>query len=216
MNYIYDILLNFIDDNYYEFYEWNNNDNFVNIKKTIVLRVTNDTIYDILNYKIKINKKILNMIKNKTSFYKKNNRKDLDNICIISNCEKSIALSIDETGIIKYKSALLLDEEIDANKIAEREEVTIIEYKKYKSQKKKSYIARSDLIKQEYLLKEIRKIYQNKNYKKLKYFYYELFDKEKDDYKSMYKELIDNLQDYKDKYDKIYDILKPKYKIIEK
>ncbi len=216
MNYIYDILLNFIDDNYYEFYEWNNNDTFVNIKKTIVLRVTNDTIYDILNYKIKINKKILNMIKNKTSFYKKNNRKDLDNICIISNCEKSIALSIDETGIIKYKSALLLDEEIDANKIAEREEVTIIEYKKYKSQKKKSYIARSDLIKQEYLLKEIRKIYQNKNYKKLKYFYYELFDKEKDDYKSMYKELIDNLQDYKDKYDKIYDILKPKYKIIEK
>ncbi|MBR1385358.1 MAG: hypothetical protein IJ568_00865 [Bacilli bacterium] len=215
MNYIYDILLNFIDDNYFDFYEWKENDSFVNIKKTVVLRVKKSILDDIINYKIKLNKKIINIIKNKTTYYKKD-KFNLDNICIFSNCEKSIAVSIDENGLIKYKSSLLLDEETDANKIASKQDAINIKYIKYKNQKSKLFITREELTKQEYLIKEIRKIYKSKNYNKLKYCYYELFDKEKEDYKCMYEELIKNLKNYKEKHNKIYDILRPKYKIIEK
>ena len=52
MIYIYDILLNFCDnDCIYDFYEWNNNDNIDNIKRIKLVYVNKDVYDDIMENK---------------------------------------------------------------------------------------------------------------------------------------------------------------------
>ena len=42
MNFIYDIVLNFNKD-FYNFFEWNKNDNIINVKKIPIFLIDNDT-----------------------------------------------------------------------------------------------------------------------------------------------------------------------------
>ena len=61
MNYIYDIVLNF-NSNYYEFYEWNKNDNIINVRKIPVFKVDNQTYYDFKFNDIIVNNDFLKLI----------------------------------------------------------------------------------------------------------------------------------------------------------
>ena len=71
MNYIYDILLNFIDsERLIEFYEWSESDSFEHIKRIPIYRISSKVMQDICENKIKVSKEFLDEIKNKTNLYK--------------------------------------------------------------------------------------------------------------------------------------------------
>ena len=73
MNYIYDILLNFIDsERLIEFYEWGELDSFEHVKRIPLYRVSSKVMQDICENKIKVSKKFLEEIDCKTNLYKKN------------------------------------------------------------------------------------------------------------------------------------------------
>lgn len=214
MTYIYDIILNFTDINlYYESYEWNNNDHLINVKKAPIFKVSTKIISDIINYKIKVNIKFLSKISNQSSLFRKD-KNNISYLAILSNGEKTIGISLDNDGYIIYKSSLLIDEEIEANTIANKLKETEIKYIKC-SKLNTQLLLRDSVGKRDYLIKEIKKIYKSKKYEKLKYIYYELYEDIIDDTRKMYEILLDNFNNYSYEYDRIYNILKEQYKYAE-
>ena len=64
MIYIYDILVNFSKKEPYDFYEWNKDDEVINIKKIKLVRVTTKTLKELLEYESNIEKDFLLKIYN--------------------------------------------------------------------------------------------------------------------------------------------------------
>ena len=63
MTYIYDILLNFTDENrIIEFFEWDDSDNLEHIKKIPVFRTSSKQLSELLNNQIIVEKEFLNKI----------------------------------------------------------------------------------------------------------------------------------------------------------
>lgn len=198
MNYIYDVILNFTNNYYYELYEWDKKDNLLNFKKIPIFYVNNTVIEDFINYIIKIDKKMLRMIENQSIVSKKEKINHLYSM-IISNGKKSIGVEFDKNGISKYKSAMLLDEEEDVNRIAINNKLSIIKYTKLSFNKKK--LLRQEAYKKELIVKELRKIYNQKEYGKLKYIYYEINNKILNDYDLIFNNLINSIDNNINKYD---------------
>lgn len=113
MEYIYDIVLNF-NDCYYEFYEWNNKDKIINVKKIPVYRI-NDIDY--LSFKY-----------NKVSIINKFNQNY--NIYLVTNTLEVMAIMLDKSGNIIKRSSLLLEEADEVLEISEKLEISTITYKK--------------------------------------------------------------------------------------
>lgn len=55
MKYIYDIVLNF-NKQYFNFFEWNINDNIINIRKIPIFKISDKFYFDIKNYSIKLDR----------------------------------------------------------------------------------------------------------------------------------------------------------------
>ena len=202
MNYIYDIVLNLTDNYYYDFFEWEKIDNIVNIKKVPVIRINTETLSDFINYKVKVDKKFLSLIENKSMTFKKHN--NYKYLVILSNKDKSIGIVFLENGTILYKSSMLLDEEVEANNIASNK---IYEINYQRLELNNNYLTlRCDLEKKKYMLNEIKKIYKNKEYERLKYIYYDIFDKV-DDNTTMFKEILNYLNEATF-FDNIYECIK--------
>jgi hypothetical protein len=108
MEYIYDIVLNF-HSYYYNFYEWNNNDKIIHIKKIPLIKVDNNSFTNIKNNHVYIDEMFLNTIKDKTICY---NTKE-KNLCLLSNGKQALAIKLNKKGEIVEKSSLLLDEETE-------------------------------------------------------------------------------------------------------
>ena len=172
MNYIYDVILNFTDNYYYDFYEWSNNDNLINVRKVPIIKVDKDTLYDFMNYIIKIDESLLKLIENQSIFLRRDKHK-YDYSLILSNGEKSIGLCFNKNGNVLYKSAMLLDEEEEANKIALNIKTKSLLYKKYDNNC--NNLLRCDLRNKNKILQIIKNEYYNKEYDRLKYIYYEVY-----------------------------------------
>ena len=200
MNYVYDIILNLSDSFFYDFYEWDVNDNIINLKKVPIIKVNKNTIYDFINYKIKIDKNFLSTINNKTIFLKKDKNK-YNYICILSDGKKSIGICFYKNGFVLYKSAMLLDEEDEVNKMVVNQKEININYKKYEYNSNK--ILRCDIKRKKEIIKELNREYKNKEYDKLKYIYYEIYDKQSNDIESIYNTLINNINDYLNKINNV-------------
>ena len=108
MNYIYDIFGNFFE-NYYDFYEWNKSDKIIHIKKIPIIKVNKIDYKILLNNKFKINKELLNNIKNKTLLW--NNKKD--NYLLITNGSDLFNIKFNNQGISTLRSSLQIEDELD-------------------------------------------------------------------------------------------------------
>ena len=107
MTYVYDIILNFTDNYYYDFYEWNVKDNIINVKKIPLFRVDKNTLNDFINYKIKVNKSLLKQIDNKSIMNKKYKDKYIY-IALLSSGEKSIGLCFEYKQQNEFRHESLL------------------------------------------------------------------------------------------------------------
>ena len=208
MNYIYDIILNFTDENYpYEFYEWSENDTLDHIKKIPIVKITPKQLDDIINYEIEISKEILSQIKNKTLLYQ--NNKVLEYALVLTDLNQVIALEFNKDGKVITKSKLLLDEEdaiiTECNNISEYE----FNYIKKEKYPPKVLLTRNEQQKQKYLIIEINNMYNEKQKDKLNYIYYELYGNTKKNLNDKYKEIIQDIKEnYSEKHNRIYEILR--------
>ena len=211
MIYIYDLLLNFTDDErILEFFEWSEKDEIINIKKIPLIRVTNKTMKDFINKKIKVTEDLLSNIKNKTTTYSKT--QDLEYSILISNLNKVIAIEFNKNGEVLSRSSLLLDEEDEVLEEVEYLEVQEIKYKVLSTYKTNYTLTRLEQKKKKYLLKEMDTLYQENNISKLTFLYEELFPKDELSLYDKYLKLKEDIENnYSSNHNKLYDIVRLTY-----
>lgn len=186
MIYTYDILLNWTkEERLKEFYEWTLEDDLEHIKKMPIIRIRESLLKDLLTSKIKIDKTFLSKIKYKTESYFHNEIDVIDYAVIVTTEKKSLALELDNEGNVMYKSSLLIDEEEEVLEIGEELVKMDIPYEVITKNKKVSYLTRKEEEEKKFLIKEIKKIKQNKEESKLNYLYKEFF--------------VDNVESFNDK-----------------
>ena len=210
MTFIYDIILNFTDNNYYDIYEWKKDDYLLNIKKAPIFRVDKKFIYDLINKDIKVDNKFLSIIKDKNIISKKDK---YSYICLFSDCEKSIGVAFNNKGYIIFRSSLLIDEEIESLNIVKNIDIINIKYSILRCSNN-NYL-REDNLKIKYIISNIKSSYKKKEYDKLKYLYFDIFGTCEKNNLKIFNKLI-NIKKYYYLIDNVYNFFKSGNKIIEK
>ena len=195
MNYIYDILVNFkyplID-----FYEWNSDDDILNIKRIPFYKIKANILNDFKNNKFKIK---VDDIKGLTKVF--NNKKTYNSL-VYTDGDEAVVFKFDDSGVCIGKSRLLVDEEIEILNSAHMVKFSNVDYEIISKDDINVYKTRKQCLITDYLVKYIDRI---KDIDKLNYISYECFN----DYKKLTKsELISHIKgEWNDKYYEIYDFL---------
>ncbi len=200
MTYIYDVTLNF-NEVLYDFFEWNNSDNLIHVRKIPIFKVSNDTFLNVLTYEVQLSDEILYKIKDKTDTYGKKTKSFTS--CLIRNEDNIIALKFDDNGISKQVSSIIIEEELDILEIR----VSMTKPFEYKTLNKRKFLTstRYDSVNRTYLQKQINSLNIDNDREKIKYLYFEYFGKYINDEKTalnkLKKEIIkdnynNNLKDF--------------------
>ena len=176
MNYIYDVVLCFNKYNLnINFYEWNNNDNFTYIEKIPIYRITDIGMNEISNHLIKIDKKLLSNIHNKT--YSKNGI--INYSLLVTDMNRVVGLKFSNDGLLIEKSDLLIDEEDVVIEEASLLDLDIFEFDKLDSYSDEMFLTRKEKYIKNSLILELNYLYNNKKYDEINYLYYEVFNETK-------------------------------------
>lgn len=211
MTYIYDVLLNFTEDErVYEFFEWEKDDEVEHIKRIPLYRVSTKSLEEILTHNIILNIDFLEEIKDKTLSYKKNI--NLEYAMLVTDLNKIIALEFNNKGKIIARSNLLLDEEEEiieeAYDVLEEKIIYTLDNKI----KRTSFLTRKEEKQQKYLIQEINYLYKEKLYDKLNFLYNELYTKDNIPIDKKYEILIQDLtNNYNYKHNNLYEIVRLTY-----
>ena len=92
MNFYYDILVN-LEEDFYEFYEWEKNDPIIAIKKTPLFKVNHKVIVDFLTYDITLDEELTINILEKTIC---KNQKEKLNALLISDTKTSLFVEVNQ------------------------------------------------------------------------------------------------------------------------
>lgn len=212
MYYYYDVYLNFSSEGeVFSFYEWESSDTLEFVKKIPLYHVSSETLKDNLEYKVKYSNNLYKLLKGKAII------KDKDNIdaCIfiISDKNNSLALEINEEGLVIARSKLLLEDEVNINEMIFTIKETELDYKCLEKYKENVGLRQEEKIKKT-IKCEIENLKKENNKSKLKYLYYEWFNKKCDDVYLMYQDMLDDLEkNYHDNLKVIYDFIKLSYKV---
>ena len=205
MTYIYDILLNFNED-FYEFYEWEKGDKIYHVKKIPIFKVDTKVIEDLTNKKIEFFENFLNIIQNKTEVFDNRKVKSLKYACLLTDSYKVIGINIVNKNM--FISDLLLDEAYDVISVSDRINLINLEYNIIDVKEVSYFETRYELKVKKNLYEELTNIYNAKDINKLKYLYFEYFNKYASDIDGIYNELIASLDKINDKHIKLLDLIK--------
>ena len=201
MNYIYDIILNF-NEEFYDFYEWNNNDNVINVRKIPVLKVDENTYVSLRNNKIQVSMETIDSLKKNFSLY--NEKIEGNIICLVTNGMSAFGVMFNNNGYLIKRSSMLFDEEEEV--IDESENIKEVKIEFIKNEKQKSNnISRIVKEKQKFIKDYISSLDDELT---LKYIYYDYFEKEED--KNNIKEILlsEINNKWNSKLSKLYDLTK--------
>lgn len=201
MNFIYDIVLNFNKD-FYNFFEWNKNDNIINVKKIPIFLIDNDTFTSMKYDNVIVSKEFIDLIRDKTYTY---TRSKLGISCLISNNKEVIAVLFNDNGNLIKRSSLMLDEEEEVLDEIENDslyKINIIKRRKVNIEN----VNRNIKEKKDFLIKYIN---EEKNDINLKYLYYDYFEKDENNIKTIKNDLIKEIKNnWNKKLNNFYDTVK--------
>lgn len=188
MEYIYDIVLN-LQEEYYDFYEWQKKDKIINIKKIPIYKVSNKDYLNIKNNNVTIDKDTL----------PKSNK-----LFLLTSGVEVMGILINNNGKIIKKSSLIFEESDDI--LEDKDEIKQINIKYLiNKQLKQNFISRLSKEKIKYINKYLKNIDKQKDEYLLKYIYYEIYNIEENNLDTIYNEL---LKLSKNDINKIYNSIK--------
>ena len=203
MNYIYDILANF-NEEYYEFYDWNEEDSITHIKKTPIIKTNSEFLHNIKYNEIIVEKHLLEKIYKKTEYYNTKSNK-LNYVCIITDGKTSIISKFNENGKILERSSLIIEEENEIIDLVENIEQQNFSYNVNKKNKYELFKTRKEKEISKYILTQL----ENINEDKLRYIYFDCFNKEEQDTKKIKTKLKTEIKNnFNEKCNKLYNLLK--------
>lgn len=204
MNYTYDILANF-NETYYEFFEWNNKDELTHIKRLPIIKVEREFLNNIKNNDVIVEKELLEKINKKTEFFKTNKKNIGNYICALCDGTKAIIIKFESNGKIQGRSSLLIDEENEIIDISDTMTKSNYKLKINKNKKPEYFKTRKEKEINNYIEKELKTIDNNK----LKYLYFDCFNKKEENIKIIQKEIKNEIKNnFENIYKKIYEFLK--------
>lgn len=211
MNYYYDIILNWNEEEAYNFYEWNDTDCFELVKKIPFFKVKHKTLVDLLTYKIEVDKDFLALIKDKTVVSGKNVINRITYACLITDNKSVIALEFNEEGLSINKSKLLVDDELNALEVTFSLKEYFLDYRIIDKVKTHQTLRQEQEAKKLINL-EINSLYQRKDLAKMRYLYYEYKKEQENDLETIYHNLMDDLKNnFNPEILKLYYIIKLSY-----
>lgn len=196
MNYYYDVLLNFNQKVLWNFYEWEENDKLVFMKKIPLFRVSFETMQDFLGYHIQINSSFCKKIIEEVNCFKE----DSPYSFLISDSKNSLAVQFDEHGMVIGLSKLLLRDDNNLNEFIYTVPETEISYSILEKREIHHELRQYENMKN-FVLVELNTLREEQNLHKLKYFYYELFQEEENDIMVMHQRMVQALESFS--YDKL-------------
>ena len=206
MKYVYDIILNF-NDKFYEFYEWNESDNVDYIKKIPVFKVSNNVIRDLKLNKIQVDLDFIKSICDKCEIYMNNGIGSIEYACIFCSGEDALGIEFNYKGISMYKSSLMIDEEQDVIDYSRKLKKVDLRYD-ILSNDNIRYITRKEEYMINFINMELEEIRRDNDIDKLKYLYYECFNKEEDNISKIYLDFEKYITNFSLK---LYNLLKLSY-----
>ena len=211
MSYVYDLILNFISE-YYEFYEWKNIDTIYHIKRINLIMVDSKTYNDIYDNSVLFNKDFLLSIYDKCEYYTNRKVDTIPYAFLITDSYRVMGIVLSNSGkTIKY-SSLLLDDEEGILDLCEKLGIVKLDYKIIKKRNKNDFITRNEKSIIKFIKKDLLNNYSKKNISKLKYLYYEYFNKQSDDINVIYEELSQELmKTINEKHYELYNLIKLSY-----
>ncbi|MCI5835370.1 MAG: hypothetical protein MR227_01550 [Firmicutes bacterium] len=204
MNYIYDVIANF-NDIPYDFFEWNKIDDITHLKKVIIIKTDSQVLNDLINKKVKVSEDLLKYIKNKTEFYSKS---DSNLIAIFTNGYINICIKFTKDGINKYKSFLQIEEDDEVLELSNRLNEIDFNYQIFGEANICQFKTRKETEAYNYIVDKIDDLYNKNDVMKLKYIYYDCFDKFEDNKNKIYEEIKQSINDNFEVLNKIYDFFK--------
>ena len=191
------IKLNFLSS-YVMFYDWLETDDIKDYYNVSIYRVNNETLNDFIKNHIMLN----------------DNFSIVNKPIIISDTYSSIAIIFDTNGNSKYKSSLLLNDELHINDDAKNIKLSKFTY--IKNTEGYNAIELRQVTHIRTTLKNELNIIESENDKyKLEYFYYKLFNKKCDNFNSMISQIDKKINDtITDEEIYLYDIIQKKYKLV--
>lgn len=204
MNYTYDILANF-NEKFYDFYDWNSIDEIEHIKKLPILKVKKNFLQNIKYNDVIVEKCLLEKIYKKTELFKNNKCKTPNHICALCDGTEAIIVKFEPNGKVSGRSSMLIDEENEIIDMSEIMTTNNYEIKQNKNNHLDKFKTRKEMEINNFILKELNNI----NEEKLKYLYFDCFDKKENNTEIILNEIKDEIKDnFENVYLKIYDFLK--------
>lgn len=206
MNYYYDVVLNFLEEQI-EFYEWENTDAIEYIKKIPLYQVTAETFKDFYTSDVVVSEDFLKDIENKTT--KKNGK--LKYACILADKNNACAYEFSEGGNVITRSALVLSDELSLLEYIYTIPTKELTYRVNEERKPRKELRISTKIKN-VIGMEVDKLYKEKYLDKLEFIYIEWFGKKENNIEKIYKEIKQKLKSDIDKEAlRIYELIKLSY-----
>lgn len=207
MNYIYDILLNF-NTELIDFFEWEKNDLITHIKKIPIYKIDIEDFQKILTHNFKVNEEFLCNICLKTEMW--NNNKNTDDLyfSLFTDSNGVFAAKFDKYGNCTKRSNLYIDEELEVLEICERLIIKKIDFQ-IKDKINYNFKTRKELNTEQFLIKKINELKKQNDYNKIRYLYFECFNKNEKDIDialSKIKDLIE--KNYNNKNKELFNFFK--------
>ena len=211
MNYVYDIFLNY-NKYFFDFFEWNNNDYFVHVKKIPIFRLNDYDYFNLKNNLVNIDISFLQLIYKKTDLFTNSSDNSVFYSCLISNSFEVIGLKFNKKGNIIEKSSLVIDEELEILNYVNRMKKYNIKYKLVCKRDCNIFYTRNEFSLRRKILILLKDVEKNKNYDLVDYLYFECFNKHVDNFSdkifALKKSLFNNLNS-------IFDVFNNYFKIKE-
>lgn len=204
MNYIYDVIADF-NDIPYDFFEWNKTDDITHFKKVITIKINSQIMYDLIYNKLKVSNELLKHIKNKTEFYSK---ADSNFIAIFTDGYINICIKFTKDGINKYKSFLQIEEDDEVLDLSNRLSEFNFEYQVFGKNNIDFFKTRKETEIYNYITKKLDELYNNDDILKLKYIYYDCFDKFEDNKNKIFDDINKAIVKNSTISNKIYEFFK--------
>lgn len=177
MQYYYDVLGNF-SEYILKFYEWESNDDIVNIKKIPFIKISKEDMRVLLSYSVIL--EMDNIVKNS---------KDKANYLLFSTGCDALMVELNQEGKIIYYSSLLIEDELEVNELAHSMNTIKLKFKVLDKIKILSDYRQGEKAKN-LIFHELKKIKDNDNKDECLYYYYEWFHVSTDDYDKAIKKMF--------------------------
>lgn len=206
MNFYYDIVVNFQENNYM-FYEWAESDVLEYIKRVPIFQVTTKVLRDLINNNIEVDKEFLDSIYNKTKLKKG----FLEYVSLFVSKNGAIVLEFASDGKVIARSGLQINDECNVMEVIYTLPIFRLEYKVLNRLELNKDLRLESTIK-DFINLEINTLYKNKEWEKIVFLYNEWFLKSNSNVGEMVQEMQNRLKgEITDREFRIYNLIKLSY-----